>query len=246
MPAPQPYRLRPVRIACINQATEDLGFPLEKLTAALQRFYDTCFLPVWGYPVQLYTPKAPAPGDWLFFYMDDADQADALGYHDLTAAGQPVTKVFVKTAKKAGEQVSVTACHELCEMVLDPLVNLWADAPDGTQWAYEACDAVEEDTFIVAGVPMSNFVTPAYFEPFNHPPGTKFDYLGKLNKPFSMSKGGYSVIRTPRGVTKEVFGSKAKKTRFAKEDRRMHRVEERKPARPRRKPRRRTTGKRSR
>jgi hypothetical protein len=238
-PAPAPYKLRPVRIACINLATEDLGVPFDKLTAALQKFYDTCFLPSWGYPVQLYTPAKPDPGDWLFFYVDDADQADALGYHDLTKDGQPFTKVFVKTAKKQGELVSVTACHELCEMVLDPLVNIWADAPDGTQWAYEACDAVEEDTFLVAGVPMSNFVTPAYFEPFNHPPGTKFDYLGKLNKPFSMSKGGYSVIRTKRGVTKEIYGSKGKMARFKKEDRRMHRNEDRIKPKPRRKTRRR-------
>src|SRR3954463_6683012 len=95
-PAPQPYRLRPVRIACINQATVDLGVPFQRLTAALQQFYDRCFLPVWGYPVQLYTPDKPAPGDWLFYYIDDADEADALGYHDLTKDHQPITKVFVK------------------------------------------------------------------------------------------------------------------------------------------------------
>jgi hypothetical protein len=54
--------------------------------------------------------------------------------------------------------VSVTACHELFEMVIDPLANLWAEAPDGTEYAYEMSDPVEEDTFLVDGIQMSNFV----------------------------------------------------------------------------------------
>jgi hypothetical protein len=72
-PAPAPYKIRPVRIACINKAKDDLGVPFDKLTAALQAFYDKCFLPVWGYPVQLYNTDKPAAGDWLFYYLDDAD-----------------------------------------------------------------------------------------------------------------------------------------------------------------------------
>jgi hypothetical protein len=47
-------------------------------------------------------------------------------------------------------------------------------------------DPVEEDTFLVDGIEMSNFVHPAWFEPFKHPPGTKFDHLGLLKKPFSI------------------------------------------------------------
>ena len=41
-------------------------------------------------------------------------------------------------------------------------------------------DPVEEDIFLVDGIEMSNFVHPAWFEPFKHPPGTKFDHLGLL------------------------------------------------------------------
>jgi hypothetical protein len=56
-----------------------------------------------------------------------ADTAGALGYHDLTHDGQPISKVFVKTTIKDGELVSVTACHELFEMVIDAIANLWAE-----------------------------------------------------------------------------------------------------------------------
>ena len=87
---------------------------------------------------------------------------------------------------------------------------------------------VEEDTFLVDGIEMSNFVHPAWFEPFKHPRGTKFDHLGLLEKPFSMTKGGYMIIKK-KGKVSEVFGSKAKAKRFAQEDRRGHRSEYRKP-----------------
>src|SRR3984893_11725733 len=218
----------PVTIACINKATVDLGVPFDRLTAALQTCYDQQFLPVWGYPVKLYNTKTAKPSDWQLVYFDDADTAGALGYHDLTNNGQPISKVFVKTTLKDGELVSVTACHELFEMVIDPIANLWSEAADGTEYAYEMSDPVEEDTFEVDGIAMSNFVHPAWFEPFKHPPGTKFDHLGLLRKPFSMTKGGYVIIKK-KGKVSEVFGSKAKEKRFARENRVGHRSEYRKP-----------------
>jgi hypothetical protein len=215
-------------IACINKAKTPLGVDVGKLTAALQKCYDQHFLPIWGYPVKLYNTTAAKPDEWQFVYFDTADQAGALGYHDLTKAGQPVSKVFVKTTIDSGELVSVTACHELFEMAIDPVANLWAEAADGTEYAYEMCDAVEEDTFDVDGIAMSNFVHPSWFEPFKHPPGTKFDHLGLLKKPFSMTKGGY-VITKVNGKVSDVFGSKAKEQRFLRENRWGHRSEYRKP-----------------
>jgi hypothetical protein len=218
----------PVTIACINHATVDLGVPFAKLTAVLQKCYDRNFLPVWGYSVSLYNTKVPKPSDWQFVYFDDADTAGALGYHDLTKDGQPVSKIFVKTTLADNQLVSVTAAHELFEMVIDPIANLWAEAPDGTEYAYEMCDPVEEDTFLVDGIAMSNFVHPSWFEPFKHPPGTKFDHLGRLTKPFSMTKGGYVILKN-KGKVSQSFGSKAKEKRFARENRLGHRSEYRKP-----------------
>jgi hypothetical protein len=217
-----------VTIACINKATVDLGVPFDKLTAALQACYDQFFVPVWGYPVKLYNTAKAKPSDWQLIYFDNADQAGALGYHDLTTKGQPVSKIFVKTTLADNELVSVTACHELFEMAIDPVANLWAQANDGTEYAYEMCDPVEEDTFEVNGIAMSNFVHPSWFEPFKHLAGTKYDHLGKLKAPYSMTKGGYMIIMK-NGKVSQKFGSAAKEKRFAKEDRRGHRSEYRKP-----------------
>ncbi len=127
-------------IAVMNHATVDLGAPLDKMVAALQKAYDQFFLPVWGYPVKLYIAQQAKPGDWQIVFLDNADDSGALGYHDLTANGQPVSKVFVKDTIKNGDKVSVTVSHELFEMAIDPIANLWADAGNGTDYAYEMSD----------------------------------------------------------------------------------------------------------
>ena len=218
-----------VTIACIDKTKHSsLGIPLDELTAALQKCYDQFFLPVWGYPVKLYTAKRPRPSDWRLIYFDDAAQAGLLGYHDLTDEGQPISKVFVRSALNAGEHVSVTASHELFEMAIDPIANLWAEGPDGVEFAYEMSDPVEEDTFMVDGLPMSNFVHPAWFEPIKHPRGTKFDYLGRLSAPFTMSEGGYVIVKQ-NGQVCEKHCSDEKAARFRAEDRYGHRAEFRKP-----------------
>jgi hypothetical protein len=207
-----------VRIACIDKTHLGIGVSLHRLTAALQECYDAHFLPVWGYPVRLYVTDRARPTDWQFLYFDTAKEARTLGFHDITRRGQPITKVFVQTSLKDGDPISVTARHELIEMAMDPVANLWAQAKNGMEYAYEVCDPVEEDRFECAGFPMCSFVYPSWFEPFRHPRGTKFDHLGKLSKPFSVSKGGY-VVEKRGSRMKYVFGSLAKAARFKQEDR---------------------------
>lgn len=216
-----------VTIACINKAKTPLGVPFDRLTAALQKCYDEYFLPVWGYPVRLYNTDRPRPSDWRLIYFDDAEQAGFLGFHELTDEGQPISKIFVKATLRAGEHISATASHELFEMAIDPIANLWAEGPNGIEYAYEMSDAVEEDFFLVDGLPMSNFVHPTWFEPFKHPPGTRFDHLKRLKAPFTMSKGGYVIVKENGQVT-ERHSSTGKAARFKAEDRYGHRSEFRK------------------
>lgn len=218
-------------IGVVNLATVDLGVDCDKLIAALQKFLDEHFVPIWGYPAKLvrYPDVKSIPADaWQFLFINDADTAGALGYHDLTKNGQPVSKVFVKTTIGDGQLVSVTAAHELAEMTIDPGAQLWAQRKDGAFIAYEMSDPVEEQTFNIDGIEMSNFVYPSYFEPWHKAKSRKFDHLGLLTKPFQIAKGGYLIV-SHNGKTTEVFGSKAKAKRFAKEQRTGHRSEFRKP-----------------
>jgi hypothetical protein len=215
------------KIACINKATVDLGVDFDRLISALQRFLDERFVPVWGTPATLVKATKPLAGAWSLAFLDDADAANALGYHDLTKNGLPLSKVFVKPTLADRQKVSVTACHELAEMMVDPAINLWADGPNGSLYAYEMCDAVEEDEFAIGGIAMSDFVYPAYFEIFRKPKSAQFDYLKLITRPFELRKGGYSLVRKGEAIT-QIFGSKAKERRFHREDRRLHRSEFRK------------------
>jgi len=155
-------------------------------------------------------------------FLDDADVANALGYHDLTPDGLPLSKVFVKSTRAVGQKVSVTACHELAEMLVDPAINLCATGPGSVFYAYETADAVEEVEFTIRGIPMSDFVYPAWFEGFRKPNSAQFDYARKVKRPFQILPGGYmSVFKNGRWT--QVFGSATKARRFRREDRRGHR-----------------------
>jgi len=93
-------------------------------------------------------------------------------------------------------------------------------------YGYEAADPVEDLSFPVNGIPMTNFVYPAYFESFHKPGTVQFDHLKEIRRPFQIHKGGYQGIYED-GVWKQVFGSHPKKQRVAKEDRRGRRHEKR-------------------
>jgi len=200
-----------------NLATVKLGVDFEKLVRALQGYADKHFVPVWGTPCKLQiSPDGKVPaGNWALLFFDDADAANALGYHELTEGGFPISKIFVRTTIDDGEKVSVTAAHELAEMLVDPGIQMGALAPNGVWYAYETADPVEREFFEVNGVAMSDFVYPAWFEAFHRPKSTKFDHLGKCMRPFQILKGGYMPVFT-KGKWTQIFGSAATEEWFKK------------------------------
>src|SRR5882672_7137068 len=215
-------------IACFNRATTPLGVDFGALIAAMQAFVDRHVAPVWGTPARLVKSRGFVKGAWAMVFLDDADQPGALAYHDLTPEGLPQSKVFVKTTIENGDLVSVSASHELVEMLVDPAINMMTTGPDPkTVYAYESADPVEALTFKVNGIPMSDFIYPSYFEDFRKAGSVKFDQLRKVKRPFQILAGGYQII-FKGGKWSQLYGSQRKKRAFAKEKRRGHRSEERK------------------
>ena len=160
-------------------------------------------------------------------FLDNADQPGALAYHDLTPDGLPQSKVFVKTTLDNHDLVSVSASHELVEMLVDPAINIMTTGPDPkVMYAYESADPVEQLSFKVDGIPMTDFVYPAYFEVFHKAGSVRFDQLKKVNKPFQILSGGYQIVFR-NGKWSQIFASVSKKKRFGREDRRGHRSEQR-------------------
>jgi hypothetical protein len=194
-------------IAFVNLATVSLGVDLRRLVSALDKQLQRDFVPIWGYPATLYVADKPKPREWQIVFLDDSDAADALGYHDLTKDGQPVSKVFVKTTIAAKQKVSVTASHELLEMLIDPGAQLWARNSNGWFYACEVCDAVEDEEYVIDDVAVSDFVYPSFFESWHQPMSTRFDHLEKVSRPFQTLQNGYQVVSNG-AVAREIFGSR--------------------------------------
>ena len=215
------------KIACFNKAMTPLGVDFDGLIAAMQEFVDKFVAPVWGTPAKLVKSNGFVKGAWAMVFLDNADEPGALAYHDLTPDGLPQSKVFVKTTLANHELVSVSASHELVEMLVDPAINLMTTGPDPRiVYAYESADPVEALSFPVQGIPMTDFVYPAYFEDFHKPNSVKFDQLKKVSRPFQILAGGYQII-FKNGKWSNVTASARKKQLLAREDRRGHRSEQR-------------------
>ncbi|HLL29272.1 MAG TPA: hypothetical protein VKT73_16665 [Xanthobacteraceae bacterium] len=235
------------KIVCINRATVSLDIPFNALVRALQAYVDEHVAPVWGTPARLVAGKNFVKGAWAMVFLDDANQATGRGTkladHDLTPEGLPLAKVFVNTALLNGEFVSAAASHELVEMLIDPSLNMMTTGPGAgglgksrIMYAYESADPVEETTFKVRGVPMSNFVYPSWFEVFHKAGSIQFDHMKTIDRPFQLLSGGYQII-FKAGKWSAVYGSARKKKSFQLEDRRGHRSEIRKKSKTRRAPR---------
>jgi hypothetical protein len=188
-----------ITIAVINVSTvltdEMVAVAVPDLATQIHRD----FAPAWGIDADLVVvgPNEQIPsGAWWLILADTSDQANALGYHDVSLDGLPIGKVFAKSDIDAGASWTVTASHELLEMLADPAINLtvFAQKENGgcRFFAYEVCDPCEADTdgYVVGQTLVSDFVFPSWFEAFREP-GTKFDYLNLIQAPFRLRVGGY-------------------------------------------------------
>lgn len=140
--------------------------------------------------------QPPTEEAWQIVVADDSDTAGALGYHDFTPGGRPISYVFAKSDQQYGYSWTVTFSHELCEMVLDPWISAMMQTSDDTAYALELCDPVEADSlgYMIhvhnhQPVLVSDFITPNWFVPGS--PG-QYDHKGHLVQPLEVLDGGYA------------------------------------------------------
>lgn len=158
-------------------------------------------------------------GDAIIYLWDEVDVDDALGYHDLNAAGVPFGFVFTELVKELKEPWTVTFSHEALELLADSEANLLVAGPHPADpkaevfhW-YEMCDAVQDEKYKVDGVWVSNFVLPLYFTP-DPEEGGRNDFLGRVYKKttlrsFGINRGGYIGFYNPKNRQHETFALKA-------------------------------------
>jgi hypothetical protein len=190
-----------IQISVINSSTAVADADVQAAMPDLQTQVSRDFAPAWGTDATLTfvpTGGTPDPQTWWLVILDNSDVAGALGYHDVTNQGLPLGKVFAGTDIQVGLSWTVTASHELLEMLADPEINLTVfvqpSADSGTLYSYEVCDACEDDSlgYMINATRVSDFVYPAYFETSRPAGSTQFDQQQKLNAPVpTLLPGGY-------------------------------------------------------
>jgi len=107
-----------ITIAVMNESTAISDTQVQMMLPAFTTQWNRDLAPIWGLDRVTFAliPKQgrPLAGAWWLVWLDDADQGDALAYHDLTDEGLPLCKVFVKTTLADGASISVAASHAIC------------------------------------------------------------------------------------------------------------------------------------
>ena len=100
------------------------------------------------------------------------------------------------SASRSSSNLSVTISHETLETIRDQDASGYRFAGDGIARADEACDAVEDRTYTINGVQVSDYVLPSWYVAGSKGP---WDKLAALAAPLTRTDGGY-VIELKNGV----------------------------------------------
>jgi hypothetical protein len=225
-------------IAVLNQSTLVTDDDVAAMTRAIAMQVKLDAAPLWDRSpaAVIYYPQASAvpPSSHVITMVDTIqDQPKGvLGFHTEDQGGRLWGVVAAKPELDSGAQVmtgdwsvSSVLSHEVLELFIDPNCNLWATNDAGKVYSFEVCDPVEAPTYTVNDVSVSNFVTPAWFDPLSvtkeenraqldeatrtkhglSVQTTQFDKLGLVDAPFTILKGGYAVYAS-EGKQQQVFG----------------------------------------
>lgn len=168
------------------------------------------FAPRWGRvsSIRAATPDTPPrPREIQIRLLDQPTEDGAFGYHDQQPDGTPIAYVFVGLAREFGEEWTAIASHEVLELLADPLLHRCVQIGDEV-WDLEIADRVEQESYGVDGVMLSNFNYPECFEPPpSSTPGTRYDHMGTSTGPNEIRPGGYAQRYDGRGWSQVESGA---------------------------------------
>lgn len=186
----------PMHLALVSTVSDVSPDELAQVSAALQRQVLRDLAPIWNLTASVDhfpTFEAVPPGYWPILIVDEAPQP---GSHTDTS-GHPMAFV------EYGPTWSLRASHEAIEMLVDPsgrytIPGYSPQAGQGrVEFLIEVCDPCQVGCgYTVNGILVSDFCTPAYFNP-ESAPGVLYDYRGKITQPREILVGGYLCWREP-------------------------------------------------
>jgi hypothetical protein len=184
-------------ICVINQTTVISDAQLAPVVQALAIQINRDVNKFWGltaWLVQVFKGQSVPAGAWQLILRDVSDDASAEGYHTETAEGFPIGYSFPKTNMNDGVDWRITLSHELVEIRIDPWTTYSAQGVINGKTVFRALeggDPCEDDRFAykIGDVPVSDFVTPKYFEDSSKI--GPFDFAGHIQKPGQLLTNGY-------------------------------------------------------
>jgi hypothetical protein len=185
------------QVALVSESNKISASDVASVSAALQKQASRDLVQFWDVKatVDAFPRLEDVPiGYWPIIVMDDIQMPGAAGVHE-DKNGQPFALV---TSSDRLEEWSLTASHEMIEMLVDPFGSrlVAADSPKADQGRVqilvEACDPSEaaEFAYTVNGVLVSDFYSPRFFDPIAAS-GVRYSFTGAIEEPRQVLRGGY-------------------------------------------------------
>ncbi len=210
-----------MHISIVNRSRKVADLEVHQVVRAINRQIAEDFEPYWHFGARLRlegpgggrldtAALAEMRGDAVIYLVDSVESNDAFGYHDDNLRGIPYGFVFLDLCAQMGDPWSSTLSHEALELVGDPMANLLVEGPSPKDRRhkvfhyFEMCDAVQDQSYVVDGVTVSNFVLPAFFATTGSA-ASRRDFLGSDLASFSITSGGYLGYYDPASRSAETF-----------------------------------------
>ena len=206
-------------ISVVNQTNGEVSDAhLLAAIRAVNRQIAEDFVPYWSMPATLRlegtllkesraNAAALFRGDAVLYVSSVTGRNDPEGFHDRNLRGVPYGVVYTAMSEKMGDPWSTTLSHEALELIADPQANTYVMGPalhdrrKKVFFWFEMCDPVSAQTYEIDGIPMQNFLLPAYFEP--PVPGARTNFLGTDLEAFRIAPGGYVGYYDPKKQSQE-------------------------------------------
>jgi hypothetical protein len=184
------------QVALVSESNSAQMSDLLRVSAALQKQASRDLAPIWeiSATVDAFAKLEDVPDGYWPMIIKDNIGYNAAGIH-MDKDGQPFALI---SAAGTIDEWSLTASHEMCEMLVDPSGDRQAtgDSPQQGQgrvsFLVEVCDPSEASDFAYSsnGILVSDFYTPNYFDPVTAP-GVRYSYTGAITSPRQVLRGGY-------------------------------------------------------
>jgi hypothetical protein len=211
-------------IGLVSETDQVNSSELQRVAGAIDKQVKRDFAGPWGISasVNSFASLDDVPTDyWVVVVRDDIGYEGAAGIH-LDQDGQPFALV------QADSEWSLTASHEVLEMLADPFGNrlVAGESPKSKQgrvnFLVEVCDPSEaaDCGYTVNGVLVSDFYFPSFFDPVGAK-DVRYSFTSSLPRPRDIVREGYlswMMPETGKWYQKTFFGSRPKYVSLGRQD----------------------------